>query len=132
MNEDAIFDISIKNPLNKSRIFNIVVSTEEHEIFNDTVKIMGLATKNLTINQKLLFSGLWTIAVFEENKMRGGYSFITLANNAEADLKITQIDNINFNNNLSIISLIVSISSLILGLVSFWYVKVRVKKDKEG
>jgi hypothetical protein len=132
LNEDARFDISIENSLNKSRIFNVIVSADEHEIFNETIEIMGLATRNLTINQKLLFTGLWTITVFEENKIVDGYSFVTVANNAEADLKITQIDNINFNNNLSIISLIVSISSLILGIVSFWYVKVRVKKGEKG
>ena len=132
LNENAVFDISIENSLNESRKFNIVVSAEENEVYSEPIEIIGLEKRNIIINQKLLFSGLWTIKIFEENKIIDSYSFVTLINKAEADLKITQMDNINFNNNLSSISLIVSVSTLILGILSFWYLKVRVKKVEKS
>jgi hypothetical protein len=131
LNEDAIFDISIENRANKSRTFNIIVSANENEIFNETVEIMSGAKRNLSIYQKLLFSGLWKIAIFEGNKFVDGYSFVTLTNTVEADLKINQNNNINLSNTLAIISMVVSISVLVLHLVSFWHNK-RVKKNKKA
>lgn len=132
LNEDAIFDISIENCVNKSRVFNVIVSVGEHETFNETIEIMGLATKNLKINQKLLFSGLWTIAIFEENKIVDGYSFVTLANNAEANLKITQMDNIKINRILSIIAILVSLIIPIYSVSKYLYSKYQAKKNKKA
>ena len=132
LNENAIFDISIENAVKETREFNILVSAEENEVYNETVELIGLEKRNIIINQKLLFTGLWTIKIFEENKIVDGYSFVTMTNDVEAELEITEIDKINFNNNLLTISLIVLVFTLILGIVSFWFVKVRGKKVEKN
>jgi len=130
LNEYAIFDISIENNLKENRKFIIVLSAEENDVYIETVELIGLEKRNIVINQRLLLTGLWTIRILEENKIMEQYSFVTLPNDVEAELEITQIDQTNFNNNLLANILIVLVSLIIIGLVLFWFFKVRHKSLK--
>ena len=130
LNEYAIFDILIENNLNENRKFNIVVSANENYVYSETVELIGLEKRDIVINQKLFYTGFWTIKIFEENKVMDQYSFLTLANDVEAELEIIQIDQTNFNNNLLTNILIVLVSFIIVGIVSFWFFKVRHKSLK--
>ncbi|MEJ2241887.1 MAG: hypothetical protein P8Y18_07075 [Candidatus Bathyarchaeota archaeon] len=129
LNERAIFDISIENYLNETRKFSIFVTAEEGQVYNETVELSRLEKRNMVVNQRLRFTGSWTIKVFEGNKQWYDYSFITFANNEEADLEITRIDQINSNNNLISNFLIVAILILILGVVIFLFLKIHHKKS---
>ncbi len=130
LNEYAIFDISIGNNLNENRRFNIVVGADENEVYSETVELVGLEKRNIVINQRLLFTGLWTIKIFEENKIMDQYTFVTLTNDVEAELEITRIDQTNFINNLLINILIVLVFFIIVGIFSFWFFKVRRRSLK--
>ncbi|KON34554.1 hypothetical protein AC477_00435 [miscellaneous Crenarchaeota group-1 archaeon SG8-32-1] len=130
LNEYAIFEISIENNLEETRKFVIVVSAEENDVYSETVELVGLEKRNIVINQRLFLTGLWTLKIFEENKIMDQYSFVTLSNDVEAELEITQIDQNNFNNNLLTNILIVLVALLIVGIVSFWFFKVRHKSLK--
>lgn len=130
LNEYAIFEISIENNLEENRKFVIVVSAEENDVYSETVELVGLEKRNIVINQKLFLTGLWTLKIFEENKIMDQYSFVTLSNDVEAELEITQIDQNNFNKNLLTNILIVLVALLIVGIVSFWFFKVRQKSLK--
>ena len=130
LNEHAIFDISIENNLNETRRFNIVVSAEENEVYSETVELFGLEKRKIVINQRLLFTGRWTIKIFEENKIMDQYSFVTLPNDVEAEFEITQIEHNNFINHSLINILIVLFFFLIVGTVSFWVFKVRRRSLK--
>lgn len=130
LNEDGIFDIFIENYVNSRKTINIVVDADEHVLFNETVVIEAVSSKNLTINRKLIFLGLWTIKFYEDKEIVGGYSFITVVNKAEADMKITQLDNITLNTNLSIVAIIISILSVIVSIVHVMYArKARANSD---
>ena len=130
LNEHAIFDISIENNLNETRRFNIVVSAEENEVYSETIELVRLEKRKIVINQRLLFTGPWTIKIFEENKIMDQYSFVTLPNDVEAELKITQIDHNNFINHSLINILIFLFFFIIVGTVSFWVFKVRRRSLK--
>ena len=130
LNEYAIFEISIENNLEETRKFVIVVSAEENDVYSETVELVGLEKRNIVINQRLFLTGLWTLKIFEENKIMDQYSFVTLSNDVEAELEITQIDQNNFNNNLLTNILIVLVALLIVGIVSYWFFKVRHKSLK--
>jgi flagellar basal body-associated protein FliL len=130
LNEDAIFDIWIENNLKENRRFNIVLGIEENEVYSETVELVGLEKRNMVINQRLFFTGSWTIKIFEENKIMDQYSFVTLPNDVEAELEITRIDQTNFINNLLINILIVLVFFIIVGVVTFWFFKVRRKSLK--
>ena len=58
------------------------------------------------------------------------YSFVTLPNDVEAELEITQIDHNNFINHSLINILIVLFFFIIVGIVSFWVFKVRPRSLK--
>ena len=128
LNERAIFDISIENYLNKTRKFDVIVTAEEGQVYNETVELSGLEKRNIVVNQRLRFTGSWTIKIFEENKLWYNYLFTTFVTDEEADLEITRIDQINSNNNLISNLLIVAIIVLISGVVSFLFLKIRHKK----
>ncbi|MEJ2271775.1 MAG: hypothetical protein P8X91_04700 [Candidatus Bathyarchaeota archaeon] len=128
LNEDAIFDILIENNSNVSKRFNIFVSSDETQVYTETVELIGLEKRNIVVNQKLLFTGSWEIKIFEENKLLGSHSFTTMANDVEAEKEITRIDTINSNNNLLSNILIIVISALILSVVIFWFLKKHNKK----
>lgn len=130
LNEYAIFEISIENNLEETRKFVIVVSAEENDVYSETVELVGFEKRNIVINQRLFLTGLWTLKIFEENKIMDQYSFVTLSNDVEAELEITQIDQNNFNNNLLTNILIVLVALLIVGIVSYWFFKVRHKSLK--
>jgi hypothetical protein len=129
LNEQAIFDISIENMLNTSRKFSIFVSADERKVYEETIELIELEKRNVVVNQKLRFIGLWTIEIFEENKIWYNYSFTTLANEEEAELDINRIDKIESTNNLLSNLGIVIVSALIVGIAVFWLYKYVIKKS---
>ncbi|MEJ2280940.1 MAG: hypothetical protein P8X97_03360 [Candidatus Bathyarchaeota archaeon] len=131
LNERAIFDISIENYLNETRKFSVIVTAEEGQVYNENVELSGLEKRNIVVNQRLRFTGSWTIKIIEENKLWYNYLFTTFVTDEEADLEITRIDQINSNNNLISNLLIVAIIVIISGVVSFLFLKIRHKKQYE-
>jgi flagellin-like protein len=118
LNEVASFFVAIKNNSNSTRAVDIVVNAEEHVVFNETVVIEPMSSRNVTITQKLALLGLWEIQVFKDKKLADSYSFMTVINEAEADMKITQLENIRLNTNLSIAALTISIISVAVSIAS--------------
>lgn len=131
LNERAIFNIWIENNLNESRKFNIFLSAEERQVYNETVTLMELEKRNVVVNQRLRFTGFWTINVFEENKLWYSHSFTTLANEEEAELEINRIDEINSTNDLFFNLLIIGIFALILGIIVFWFLRIHHRKESD-
>lgn len=100
LNEDAIFNVTVKNYVNKTRTINIVIGADEDVAYNETVIIEPFSSKSVIISQRLVFLGPWKIELTEGEKIIGGYSFVTELNKAEAEMRITQLDNIRLNNTL--------------------------------
>lgn len=137
LNEEAVFDIAIENNVNSTRKIDVLVGADEYVLFNETIVIEPVSSKNLTITQKLIFLGLWTIQFFEDRRIFdgedkeivGGYSFITVVNKAEADMKITQLDNIKLDMTLSIGAIIISILSAIVTIINVMYTRKRYIRE---
>jgi len=123
LNEDGIFDVAVKNYANKTRTINIVINAGEHVLYNEAVAIEPLSSKNVNITQRLVFLGTWTIELYEGKKVVGGYSFVTELNEAEAEMRITQLDNIRLNTTLSIAAIIVSTLSVIVSITHVIYAR---------
>jgi len=137
LNEDGEFNISIKNLATSTRAVNVILVANENILFNETVAVESGSLEKLYITQKLIYSGSWRIEVttdkdITEGYFKGkvkafvdGYSFITLTNEAEADWNIVQLHNMNLNTNISIVSLLISILSMIVSTINIIYVKKR-------
>jgi len=123
LNEEGVFDITIENHVNTTRTFAVIIDADGHVLFNETVAIGAVSSRNLTITQKLIFTGLWAIELQENGRIIDSYSFTTLTNKAEADMQINQLNNVRFNNNLSLAATI--ISSLSLGVSIYVVLKQR-------
>jgi len=143
LNEDAVFDISIENYVNSSRTINLVIDAGQQVLLNETVVIEALSSKNLTVTQRLIFLGLWTIKFYEDKEISdiqqfssdkeivGGYSFVTVVNEAEADMRITQLNNIKLNTNLSIFAIFISILSVVVSAVHVMYARKQYMRDSK-
>ncbi len=143
LNEDGEFDIFIENYIDSNRTISIVVEADEQVLFNETVPIEARSSKNLTINQQLICLGLWAIKLYEDREISdkqqfstgkeivGCYSFVTVVNKAEADMKITQLDNIRLNRTLSIVAIITSIPGVIVSIVSVGHTIKQYMRDKK-
>jgi hypothetical protein len=112
LNEEGIFNITIQNHVNIPRTFTVIIDADGHMLLNETITTEAMASRNLTITQKLIFTGLWTIKLQENGRIIDSYSFITLTNKVEADMQINQLNNMKFNNTLSLVATIVSLLSL--------------------
>ncbi|MEM1554525.1 MAG: hypothetical protein QXU09_02270 [Thermoproteota archaeon] len=132
LNEEAVFNIVIRNLYNSIKMVNIVIEAEGLVLFNETVAMKPLSSKNLTINQKLIYTGLWTIRFFEDKKMIHGHSFITVVNRSEADVRINQWNDILINRVISIIALVISALSLVISILNFRKGKKEAHTDQEG
>lgn len=143
LNEEAQFDIFIENYANVSRTINIVVDANNHVLSNETVVIEALSSRSLTIKYKLISLGSWTIKIYADEaivdgqqfytglRIVEGYSFITVANRAEADMRMNQWDAIRFNTNLSIAAIILSVLGVIVSIVDIVYVRRQSTRDNE-
>jgi hypothetical protein len=130
LNEIASFLVAIKNNSNSTRALNIVVNAEEHAVLNETVVAGPMSSRNVTITQKLTLLGLREIQVLKDKKLADSYSFLTAVNEAEADMKITQLENIRLNNNLSIAALTISIISVAVSIAGVISERKRHVEDK--
>lgn len=137
LNEEAVFVISIRNDANSTRKINVVIEADEHVPYNKTIVIEPVSSTNFTITQKLLFLGSWYIQFFEDREVfdgkdreiAGGYSFITVVNEAEAEMKITQLDNMKLDRTLSISAIIISIAAATSSIVNVLYTRKRFIRD---
>lgn len=118
LNEEGIFDIFIENKANSNSTINVIIVANEIQLFNETVIIEPMSSKNFTIPQKLIYLGTWRIELVKDKKIIYGYSFVTMLNKAEADMKITELDRMNRNEFRSSMALFVSIGSLVVSIAS--------------
>lgn len=112
LNEEGVLNITIQNHSNMPRTFTIIMNANGHILLNETITIEAMGSRSLTITQKLLFTGLWMIELKENERIIDSYSFITLTNKVEADMQINQLNNMKFNNALSLVATIISLISL--------------------
>jgi hypothetical protein len=129
LNEDGVFDITIRNPYNSTKKINVIIEAEGFVLYNESIVIEPSSFKNLTINQRLIYLGLWTIRLVEGGKLIYGYSFMTVLNRSEADIRIRQLDDINRNFAISIVALVISALSLAINIFNF-ILKSRRKKQQ--
>ena len=116
LNENGVFDIFLKNYANRTRAICIVIGAGEHVSYNETVTIEPLSFMNVNIIQRLDVLGTWTIELYEDKEVVGGYSFATELNEAEAEMRITQLDNMRFQNTQLIITTLLAILGAIGGI----------------
>lgn len=133
LNEEAVFDISIRNYANFSKTISVVVNDEDHVLVNKTFAVEPESTQNKNITQKLISTGLWTVKVVDLSSKYGplieSYSFVSVINKAEADVKINQHNEIQFNKTLSITAIVIAVLSLIANVVLGIYARKQYTKD---
>ncbi len=132
LNEEVAFDISFENNVNSGRTIGVVIDADEHVLYNETVLLEALSAGNLTINKQLIFLGLWTVEIHHNEEIIGGYSFITVLNKAEADMRITQLDDIKFGKTLSIAALVISILGVVVSVVIRGRNNIRKEREETG
>ncbi len=87
----------MKNSVNNSITRRILFSAEGHVVRNETITLAAEGTRDLTLSQKLIFPGTWTIQVLDQDEgIVAGYSFLVVINRAEAKFKISQLDETQF------------------------------------
>jgi uncharacterized membrane protein len=127
LNEEGVFNITIQNHVNTSRTFAVIIDADGHVLLNETITTEAMASRNLIITQKLIFTGLWAIELQENGIIIDGYSFTTLTSKVEADMQINQLNNVKFNNTLSLAATIISMLSLGLSI----YVAVKQRRTSK-
>lgn len=134
LNEEAVFNIVIKNNLNHTTEVTVIVGEEDDVLVNKTVNMEPESSRDLSLTQKLISTGLWTIRVLDEHeRVVESYSFVSVINDVEADMKINQRHDIQFNKNLAILATTISALSLFVSMVVAIYTRKQntkgVKKD---
>ncbi|MEM3660242.1 MAG: carboxypeptidase-like regulatory domain-containing protein [Thermoproteota archaeon] len=119
LNEEAVFNFFIQNLYNSTKMVNIVIKAQDIIIYNETVAIEPGSSKNMSITQKLIYTGLWTIQLFVDEEMIYSHSFETVVNRSEADVRINQWNDIVLNRAISIVALVISALSLVVSILNF-------------
>jgi uncharacterized protein YneF (UPF0154 family) len=136
LNEMSTFEINIWNQGNSPKNVEIVLTVEDELITNETVSIAPGSSRNETLNQRLSDVGMWKVRAIFENKTIESYSFVTMTNKDEADLKIEELQNEGARRSGEFIKLIVEIVGSIVGIIiavagGIWGIhKYRQKKKK--
>jgi len=131
LNENCIYNLNIKNNVNRTQIINVKIYNENVIIQNNTYLINPKSSKEVTINQKLTYPGIWSLKIFNNNEIIDSYSFNVVINKVEAEVLINQWNSIKLNRNVSIFALIISIISISLNIIIFITQKQLIKRKHD-
>ena len=132
LNEAGLFHIYLENNVNNSITRRILFSAEGHVVRNETITLAAEGTRDLTLSQKLIFPGTWTIQVLDQDEgIVAGYSFLVVINRAEAKFRISQLDETQFSKNLSITAVIISLLALLRDVIRALIRRVVVGRRSE-
>lgn len=120
LNEEVVFNINIINYENFTRMINVKIIAEDYFEKNKILNLEAMESMNVSITEKLIYPGIWTIKVLDEDeKDLDGYSFLVAINKGEANIKVSQWDDIQFNKMLSILAIALAVLGLIPDIIKF-------------
>ena len=120
LNEEVVFNIYIINYENFTRMINVEIIADDYFEKNRILNLEAMESMNVSITEKLIYPRIWTIKVLDEDENElDGYSFLVAINKGEANIKVSQWDDIKFNKMVSILAMVLAMIGLIPDIIKF-------------
>ena len=138
LNEEASFNITIRNPSKQNLILDMQITTNGNLVWNDTFVVLPESTNSTVVTQKLSYTGLWLVSVTSKDaKIGDTYSFMTLTNSVDANMQINALNEAmsnqgssNWSNTIQVLGIVLStIMSSIALVLSVRNSRKKVKSD---
>jgi hypothetical protein len=92
--------------------------------------IAGNSDNETTVGQQLSYQGSWCAEVFSDGNLVKTYSFNVELNKAVADIRINQLNDLQFSKLLGVLGFIVGLISLIISALALHISRLRRHSDE--